>query len=73
MNLTCKVALGKKYFKINIPNEEPNLENFAWHLFINNKEMKFGADESLHSLGNLFSGTVSRFQMPKLGTSLQYK
>ena len=35
--------------------------------------MKFGADESLHSLGNLFSRTVSRFQMPELGTSLQYK
>lgn len=35
--------------------------------------MRFGADESLHSLGNLFSRTVSRFQMPELGTSLQYK
>ena len=26
-------VIGKKYFKINVLNEESNLENFAWHLF----------------------------------------
>lgn len=46
---------------------------FELHTLINNQEMRLGVDELLCSMGNLFSRTVSGFQMPKLHACLKYK